>query len=893
MPLDPHANVFASFARQVAANAAAPAVIDESGETSYGALAMRADAIARYLLGIGLTAEQPVGVLMSRRTELLAVLLGVFKAGGAYVPFDPGDPADRIRRMQSSCGCDLVLGDDTLLTALRAACAAGGTTAPHTVDVTTIPDGTPRDTALATPEGGARLAYLLFTSGSTGEPKAVEVEHAQVMALLRSARDMLQLDATDRYLAASTIAFDASITELFLPLVTGATVILRDRGILLDPRRLAHDVRTHGITVMQTGPSVWQVMLAEVPDFPRVRVAITHGEAVAPALARRIAAQGDVVWNLYGPTETTVWATAARLREHDSASLSTTSAPIGKPLPHVRAVILDEEGNPVPDGTPGELCLGGPSVARGYRNRDELTRDRFATVGGERMYRSGDVVVRDADGVLHYFGRNDDQIKVRGIRVEPGEVEAAILHEPRVAQTAATWFANPNGSRSIVAAVVLQAGAQCRAQDLHDALTARLPRAMIPARFLFVPWLPMTTSGKVDRKVIRKEAEAAAAASLNATPRETSATPSHRALTNTELALATIWERMLGVPSVAPDDHFFSIGGDSLAAVQMMVEVEARFGLALPVHLAFEFATLESLARRVEKAQQKVEDDATPAFVFALVPAERGTPVFFSGVELSLARRGLWTLRCPLYAVALWAKGSGFVQQSSLTSLATTHLDSIREIQPHGPYRLAGFSLGGLVAYEMAQQLRAAGEVVEMLFLLDSMSPYTALMPGASAPTSTLPVQDHREPMQVRIARHLRRVARGPGTRGVSQWLHESLLLDRVAFIDWMHYMATNHYLRHPNAASRWLFPRDRWRAFWFAGRRLVRTYTAVPYDGPVLAVFTNQDHRGEVWKSLLGPKAVRHDIDVPHLKLFDEPTLSQWMTWLADELGEELVVQR
>lgn len=860
---------------------------------SYAALATRADAIAQYLLSIGLTVEQPVGVLMARRAELLAVLLGIWKAGGAYVPFDHGDPPDRIRRMQVSSGIELVVGDETLLTPLRAEYDATGSAPPRTVDVGTIP-AAPVDAApLANPAGGARLAYLLFTSGSTGDPKAVEVEHRQALALLQSARDMLQLNESDRYLASSTIAFDASITELFLPLVTGAVVVMRDRGILLDPHRLARDVRRHGITVIQTGPSVWQVMLAEVPDFPRVRVAITHGEAVAPAMAQRIAAQGDVVWNLYGPTETTVWATGSQLHTDNSSSLSTTSAPIGKPLRHVRAVILDEQGNAVPDGTPGELCLGGPSVARGYRNNEQLTREKFISVGGERMYRSGDVVVRDADGVLHYFGRNDDQIKVRGIRVEPGEVEGAILHDPRVAQTAATWFANPNGSRSIVAAVVLQAGAQCRAQDLHDALIARLPRGMIPARFLFVPWLPMTTSGKVDRKVIRKEAEAAAASSsVSTTARETPTAPLHRALTNTELALATIWERMLGLPAVAPDDHFFSIGGDSLAAVQMMVEVETRFGLVLPVHLAFEFPTLESLARRVERAQQKVEDEATPSFVFEIVPSNRGTPMFFSGVELSLARRGLWTLSCPLYAIALWAKGSGFVRQSSLTSLASSHLAAIRAIQPHGPYRLAGFSLGGLIAYEMAQQLRAAGEAVEMLFLLDSMSPYAVLLPGAATPTSTLPEQDHRAPLQVRMAKHLRKVARGPGTSGVSQWLHESLLLDRVAFIDWMHYMATNHYLRNPNAASRWLFPRDRWRAFWFAGRRLVSRYVAAPYDGKVLAVFTNQDRRGAVWKSLLGPGAVRHDVDVPHLKLFDEPMLSQWMAWLADELREEHTVR-
>ena len=889
LPLDGQANVFACFARQADAQPDAVAVIDEQGETTYGALAVRADAIARFLLTQGIASEQPVGVLMARRTGMLAVLLGLWRAGAAYVPFDPRDPADRIRRMQASCGCTLVIGDEDLLRPLRDACAATGTTPPRTILAATIPEASADLAPLTDVTGGARLAYLLFTSGSTGEPKAVEVEHQQVTALLESARTLLELDARDRYLAASTIAFDASITELFLPLVTGARIILRDRAIVLDPRRLASDVRVHGITVMQTGPSVWQTILAEVPDFPRVRVAITHGEAVAPALAARIAAQGETVWNLYGPTETTVWATAARLTTGDPAGLSSTSAPIGRPLPHVHALILDEQGNPVPDGTAGELCLGGPSVARGYRNNPTLTVERFVTVAGERVYRSGDVVVRDDGGVLHYFGRNDDQIKVRGVRVEPGEVEAAMLHDPRVAQAAATWFANRNGTRAIVAAVVLKPGASCNAHDLHETLTDHLPRAMIPARYLFVPWLPMTTSGKVDRQAIRQAAEAALVESTPLSSPGGGVAVAQRALTNTERAVATIWERMLGVPSVVPDDHFFSIGGDSLAAVQMMVEVEARFGLVLPVHLAFESPTLEGLARRVERAQEKVEDDASSGFIFELVPSKLGRPVFFSGVELSLARRGLWTLPCPLFAVALWAKRAGFVHQKSLSALAASHLASIRELQPTGPYRLAGFSLGGLIAYEMAQQLREAGEVVESLFLLDPMAPLSAILPGSgSQPVSTLPEKDQRAPLDVRIRRHLQRVLRGPGEKGVANWLYEALLLDRAVLIDWLHYLAVNQYLRNPNVASRLLFPRNRWRAFWFAGRRLVSRYTAKAYDGPVLAVFTKQDRRGEVWSALLGPHTQRHDLDVPHLALFDQPALGAWMGWLGEQLTAE-----
>lgn len=718
-------NIFELFARQVAANPSAPAVIDADGTMTYGALADQADAVSVHLRGLGLAPEQPVAVFMDRRARLLAVLLGIWKAGGAYVPFDPKDPVDRVRRMLLSSSCRLVLGDQSLLEALQNDGAQHSLNEPSLQYVDLDMISLPVDADAPTPcaPGGNRLAYLLFTSGSTGEPKAVEVEHRHALALLRSSCSLLNFGAQDRYLASSTIAFDASITKLFLPLVTGASLLLRDRDILLDPKRMARDVLEYGVTVVQTGPSVWAVILAEVPDFPRVRVVITHGEAVSPELASRLCTYGDEVWNLYGPTETTVWATGCRLSPDGISGQSTISAamsaPIGRPLPHVRAYVVDEEGLPVGDGIEGELWLGGSAVARGYRGNEALTHDRFVDFDGERVYRSGDIVVRDESGILHYFGRNDDQMKVRGIRVEPGEVETAILHDPRVAQAAATWYRTRNGTRSIVAAVVASPGVTCRGQDLYEGLATRLPKPMIPTRFLFVPWLPMTTSGKIDRKAIRLNAEAA----TNTKAEKAHDRPAVRKLNATEYAIATIWKRVLAVDAVAPNDHFFSIGGDSLSAIQMMVEVEGRFGLVLPMNLIFETPTLEAFATSINLTTRREDDKVRRGFVYPVVPQGSGAPLFFSGADLSLARRDRWTVPCPLYAIANWASGAGFVQAKSLPALAAAHLVSIRRIQPRGPYRLGGYSFGGLIAWEMAHQLRKAGEIVELLFLLDPMVP--------------------------------------------------------------------------------------------------------------------------------------------------------------------------
>ena len=837
-------------------------------------------AAPRTLAGIfapaGCVAEQPVGVWMVRDADLLAVLLGIWQAGGCWVPFDPQDPPSRVLRLLAACGSDLLVGSTALLQAAASEAQASGRPLPALIDSAHIAAAPSEAEVYAAAPGGTRLAYLLFTSGSTGEPKAVEVEHHSVLNLLRATRDLLGFEPSDRYLAVATVAFDIAVAELFLPLVCGGSLLLRDRALLLQPQQLAREVRSHGVTVLQTGPSVWQLLLAEVPDFPRVRVAISTGEAVAPDLARRLASCAEQAWNLYGPTEATVWATGHRLRADEPSPYSASSAPIGRPLPGLTAVVVDADGQPLHDDTPGELLIGGEGVARGYRGNPALTQQRFITLpaDGQRYYRSGDLVVRDADGVLHYLGRNDDQLKVRGVRIEPAEVESALLSDARVAQAAVTWFDTGGGARAVVAAVVRRPGAALSARELHDVLATQLPSQMIPARFLFVPWLPMTVSGKVDRRAIRD--------AVGLPPAQVADITAEPPLNDTERQLAGIWQRMLGLHQVHRSDHFFSIGGDSLAAVQMLVEAEAQFDLVLQVQAVFEAPTLGELAAKIDAARQL---SSTPMrntdFVFPLVPMQGERPLFFCDINLSMARRGAWAVPCPLYAVSSWARGSGFVQAESLSALVAVHIEGIRRVQPRGPYRIGGFSKGGLIAYELAQQLRRQGEVVELLFLLDPTHPRrTAKIDSVQRWASK------QRPLSERFAGRLKRIVRGPAERGFRPWLQDLVPYSRFPPVQWAIYQLVHLYGRHPNPVSQRLLPRNRWPAFWFAAKKMMKDYVAEPYSGSVLAVFTAHDYAaGGAWPALLGSQAQTKVLQTGHEHLFTDDASSEWMALLTRRL--------
>ncbi len=891
------ANVFELVAEQARRRPDATAVVHSDGrKTTFGELVERAVAISNDLSDRGLEPEQTVGVLMHRTPDLLATLLGILRAGGAYVPLDPGDPIERARRMVTTANCRLIIGHAGPLAALRDLVAdhrtsdVSGITAPAMpvfLDVERVGRRSDVPDRPCAP-GGSRLAYVLFTSGSTGTPKGVEIEHRNMTWLLSCAEEMLAFTAADRYIATATVAFDISVAELYLPLVTGGSLLLRDRDLLLRPRELAEAIKRHGVSVFQTCPSIWKLILDEVPDFPSLRVVITTGEASSPVLAARLAPLATRVWNLYGPTETTVWTTGARLDLGPCAAdgKSSVAAPIGWPMKDVEMMVVDDRDNQVPDGVRGELLLGGPEVGRGYHANPGLTAERFVSLSnGRRYYRSGDLCERAPDGSFAYHGRTDDQVKIRGVRVEPMEIESIILDDPSVAQCAATWYPTAGGTRALVAAVVCKDGMPTTAQELLHRLSVVLPLQMLPSRYIFCDALPLTPSGKIDRVAIRDRAS-------TDQPSE-SAVQDVEEFTPTERKLVEIWTQALGRQSLSRSDQFFSIGGDSLVAVAVMLDIEDTFEIALPVQLLFDAPTLSDLAARIDArlvARSSTEAAAeTAGFVIPFIRKGSGRPVFFASVEEPIVQTGVWTLDCPLYAITYAARGKGLLKAKTLEEYVAVHVRGILEVQPEGPYRIAGYSFGGLVALEIARQLSGAGHEIEILFLLDPTEPRrTAAAPAVEIPPAFTPIHS-RESFPKLVLRHLRQMSRTPGE--MISYVRErvprlpSVALNATFWGPKVNFHLQDFHLRHPNQLLQRLLPTSPWAAFWYSGRRLAANYVVRPHEGEVLAVFLRDLDRSSVWRLWLGTNAKYRRVPGQHSELFGEPTLSTWVRILAEAL--------
>ena len=654
---------------------------------------------------------------MTRSADMIATMLGIWSAGGAYVPLDPNDPPKRNCRILEIAKCEIVLVDPEL-TGLHEIDDVNNARSivPELIDVREILASTTKPAKTVREYNASSLAYVMFTSGSSGAPKGVEVEHRSVASFLCACRDLIEFTPADCFLAVTTIGFDVSVAEIFIPLVSGGTILLRSQDILTSPKRLAADIVEFGGTVFQAVPTIWSLIIAEHPDFPKLRVAINMGEAISNDLASKLISYGNQVWNLYGPTEATVYVIACRIT-HASLGIEAEprqSAPIGRPLENANFVILGSDGQPMPRGGRGELFIGGLAVARGYRDAQALTEKAFvqldAPVG--RMYRTGDVAALREDGELLFFGRNDDQLSIRGMRIEPGEIKASLVEHPAVSEAAVTWFEKSNESRSVVAAIVVEFNQAIDTADLRDWLSLRLRSQMIPECFLFVESLPRLPNAKIDYAKIRNDAVTSISQSDSAHV--------ERKLTTTESTLIGIWESILNVSPINVNDHFLSAGGDSLAAMQMIARVEREFGVSLSFRTIFDNLQLDRLAVRIDGEGEQVLQSN---FIFPLNETEDQRPLFFSDADIRLAAEGRWTVNCPLFAIAHWAQEKEFLKTKSIANLARTHVVAIRQIQAFGPYRIAGQQFGGMVALETARQLEAQGQEVEVLFLLDPTTP--------------------------------------------------------------------------------------------------------------------------------------------------------------------------
>ena len=507
----PNTTILEVIAAQARRRPNAVAIRSVSGDMSYAALLDGASLIARQLRERGVHDESFVGVWMERSPELVVALLGISAAGAAYVPLDPDLPEERLRFMVEDCGLRFILADDS--------------TVPFPIDesivildvTATMRCETPPEPTVLPIVAPDQLAYLMYTSGSTGRPKGVLLEHRAVHNRLLWAQDTFVLDERDRVLQKTPYSFDVSVWEFFWPLMYGASIVVAQPGVHKDPYALAQMIRAFEVTVTHFVPSMLDVFLDSDPGpLPSLRLVLSSGEALAPPIVRRfLAGYGAELHNLYGPTE------AAVDVSHWPCSLDDATAPIGRPISNVALYVLDSAGNPQPPGLVGELHVGGVCLARGYHGRPELTRQKFVEPANgllphRRLYRTGDLALFRPDGALEYLGRIDDQIKLRGFRVEPGEIEACLREQtPALKSVAVVPVVAPSGATKLVAYYV--------AEDTLDEIalikqSAKiLPDYMVPARLVRLPSLPLTTSGKLDRRALSM----ADVASLQAPPSAT------------------------------------------------------------------------------------------------------------------------------------------------------------------------------------------------------------------------------------------------------------------------------------------------------------------------------------------------------------------------------------
>ncbi|MFI6303328.1 non-ribosomal peptide synthase/polyketide synthase [Amycolatopsis thailandensis] len=547
------------FAAQVRARPDAVAAVLDGEPVTYAELDRLANRLANRLIGLGLRPEEPVGLVTSRAGTVVAEL-AVVKAGGAYLPIDTRAPAERQRALLD--GVRFVVSDLDYPNSIRLS------------SVDDEPDGDPG--VVVDPD---RLAYVMYTSGSTGTPKGVAVRHRDVTAL--AGDSAFRGGARDRVLLHSPAAFDASTYELWVPLLNGGRVVTAPDGDL-DAHRLRALIREHGLTGMWVTAGLFRVLAQESPDcFTGLREVWTGGDVVPAESVRRVlgTCPGLRVVDGYGPTETTTFATA-----HPMDGPVPDRIPIGRPLDGIVARVLDPQLRPTPPGVSGELYLAGAGLARGYRNRPGLTADRFlAAPGGERMYRTGDLVRWTGEGVLEFLGRADDQVKLRGFRVEPGEVEAVLARHPAVAQAAVVVREDAPGVKQLVAYVVSEAGHEV----LRDSLAATLPDYLVPSAFVTLDRIPVSANGKLDRNALPAPAA----------PKTGHVEPE----TETERALAGIWADVLGVERIGVEDNFFALGGDSLRSLHIAAKAGALFAVRLTPADVLTARTVAGLAGTVEE----------------------------------------------------------------------------------------------------------------------------------------------------------------------------------------------------------------------------------------------------------------------------------------------------
>jgi aspartate racemase len=821
------------------------AVVEGRAQLTYRDLDSRANRLAAYLRKRGVGPDVPVAICLKRSADLVVSMLAVLKAGGACVPLDPAYPAERLQYMLQDTQAALLLTQPGLLPAQ----ARNGREVIELPEAWAVIDQESSEACAsgATPKN---LAHIIYTSGSTGKPRGVMLTHEGMVNHHVASQSLYGLQSSDRVLQFSSISFDIALEEIFPTWIAGATLVLRTEETPLGGRDFVRWIDEQGITVLDLPTAYWHELVHQLSDLQQpmpasTRLVIVGGEK---ASARAFASwsklvAGRVRWiNTYGPSEASIIATA--YEPSGSSWDATENIPIGRPVENTNVYLLDGDLNPVPAGESGELHIGGVGLARGYLNQPQRTAEKFiadpfSPNAGARLYKTGDMARYLPSGEIEFLGRADDQVKIRGFRVELGEVEGVLAKHAGV-QECVVVLRGDEASKQLAAYFVPVRKPGPATWEVRQFLKDRLPEYMVPAAIVTLERLPLTPNGKVDKKSLPQPTQVQA--SLNhrcKAPRDT-----------VEAQVAEIWESVFAKGRIGVDEDFFELGGHSLLAVRLMHSVEQTFGKRLPITALLQASTIEKMTALLREKESSRDWSSLVA-----MRMDGSNPPFFCvhGIGGTVLRfRELARLvgdDQPFYGLQAQGLDGKFPALARVEDMAAHYVKELQSAQPEGPYYLGGYSFGGMVALEMAHLLRAAGQEVPLVVLLDTF-PGTLKSTGSLFGTYlTLPLDQkwmHFSRKAKALPRSLRR---------------------RVAM------------MKLPAALKQ---VRD-------ACYTAARTYQPRPYDGPVVLFRASEKGLSSVnqesaWKSV-APCIEIYEVSGHHGNIVDPPQVGL----LAEEIKARL----
>ncbi|MDB5157018.1 MAG: hypothetical protein JWR50_1725 [Mucilaginibacter sp.] len=660
--------------------------------------------LSLYLKDQGVKAGDVIGLAIDRSPEMVISLLAIMKAGATYLPIDIGFPIDRINYMLNDASVKLLVTsskfqekyqDHTQLLFIEEAWQKSTTYSAQnfTADIN-------EDT----------VAYILYTSGSTGKPKGVEVKHVGLVNFLISMQEFPGANNTDVILSSTTISFDIAELEIYLPLITGASLVIASPEIVKDGRSLLDIARTEKITIMQGTPFMWRMMLEADWNEALPMKILCGGEAMTKELATSLVDKCAELWNMYGPTETTIWSTIKRITPADDLIT------VGYPILNTQIYILNERFDEVSKGEVGEIYIGGIGVAKGYLNRPELTierfiDDKFSNIAGQKIYKTGDLGKILEDGEILCLGRIDHQIKIRGYRIETEEVEHQIKQLPNVKEAIVSVFKDALGNMHLVAYVMLEnPEVNSDPHVWRTDLGKLLPEYMVPTNYTIIPAIPLMANGKTDRKALPEPV-------INAQVNN----EYEPAVTPVETVLVDIFLKNVAVNKIGITDNFFELGINSLVAVKIMLLIEKQFNKRLPLSTLIKYPTIKELALDI---QNETVESPYKALIPIKPKGSKPTLYMVHGIGLNLNNLynvvNLLGEDQPVYGLQALGLDGSVEPLDNIEAIAKYYNDEIITHDPVGPYAIAGYSFGGFIAYEMVKQLKSMGKTVNMLGMFDT-----------------------------------------------------------------------------------------------------------------------------------------------------------------------------